>query len=126
MYIDLLTKIKNAQQVKKEFTKIPYSKNKERIAEILAENKFVDGFEKKGRSPKKVLAIKLKYENGEGAITGIKFLSKPSRHLYAGYKDIKLVKSGYGILVISTPKGIMTGKEARKQKVGGEMLFQIW
>ncbi len=126
MYIDLLTKIKNAQQVKKEFVKIPYSKNKERITEILAENKFVDGFEKKGRNPKKVLAIKLKYENREGAINGIKFLSKPSRHLYAGYKDIKLVKSGYGILVISTPKGIMTGKEARKQKVGGEMLFQIW
>lgn len=126
MYIDLLTKIKNAQLAKKEAIKIIYSKNKERIAEILAQNNFIESVEKKGRMPKRFLSIKIKYENGEGAIKGVKFLSKPSRHLYGGYKKIKSVRSGYGIMVISTSGGIMTGREARRKKLGGEALFEIW
>jgi small subunit ribosomal protein S8 len=127
MYIDLLTKIKNAQAVKKEFVKVPVSKNDERILEILAAKKFISGFEKKGRGVKKIFNIKLRYEdNGRGAIHGIKFISKPSRHLYIGYKDIKPIRSGYGTLIISTPKGIMSGEEAKKMKLGGEAFFEIW
>lgn len=126
MYINLLIQLKNAQAVKKENIKFPYSKNDSAIAEILVVNKFIDSVEKKGRGIKRILDIKLKYTNGEGAISGLTLMSKPSRKIYLGYKEIKPVKYGYGIMVISTPMGIMTNKEARKNKVGGEALFKIW
>lgn len=126
MYINLLTQLKNAQAVKKDAVKMPYSKNKEKILDILAAQKYVAEFEKKGRNPKRILNIKLAYQDGAGVINGIKFISTPSRHIYAGYKEIRLVKSGYGTLVVSTSRGIMTGQEARKKKLGGELLFEIW
>lgn len=126
MYIDLLTKIKNAQAVKKESIKVPYSGNDERILEILKKNNFIGNFEKKGRGIKKIMSIDLKYADGKGAISGIKLFSTPSRHLYTGYKEIRLVRGGYGISVISTSEGVMTGADARKRKLGGEMFFQIW
>ncbi len=122
----MLTKIKNAQAVKKENVKINYSKINESILKILSSGEYIDGFEKKGQGIRRVLDIKLKYENGAGAINGIKLISKPSRHIYVGCKEIRLVKRGYGLMVISTPKGIINGKEARKMKVGGEALFEIW
>jgi len=126
MYIDLLIQLKNAQAVKKENIKFPYSKNDSAIAEILAANKFINTFEKKGRGIRRILDIKLKYDNDEGAISGLAIMSKSSRRIYLGYKEIKPVKYGYGIMIISTPMGIMTDKEARKNKVGGEALFKIW
>ena len=126
MYIDLLVQLKNAQAVKKENIKFPYSKNDSAIAEILAANKFINTFEKKGRGIRRILDIKLKYDNNEGAISGLAIMSKSSRRIYLGYKEIKPVKYGYGIMIISTPMGIMTDKEARKNKVGGEALFKIW
>ena len=126
MYIDLLIQLKNAQAVKKENIKFPYSKNDSAIAEILAANKFINTFEKKGRGIRRILDIKLKYDNNEGAISGLAIMSKSSRRIYLGYKEIKPVKYGYGIMIISTPMGIMTDKEARKNKVGGEALFKIW
>lgn len=126
MYINLLTQLKNAQAVKKENIKVPYSKMDEGVVKILAANKFVESYEKKGQGPKKVLDIKLKYENGEGAINGLKFASKPSQKIYISYDEIKPVRSNYGIMVITTPKGIMSGKEAKKEKVGGMVLFKIW
>lgn len=125
-YINLLTRIKNAQAVKKERLKVPYTKNDWRIAEILAEHGFIKSAEKKGRLPKRVIDIFLLYENGKGRINGVKFLSKPSRHLYAGYTDLKPVKNGYGLGLISTSRGIMSFEEARKRKLGGELLFEIW
>jgi len=131
LYINLLTQLKNAQAVKKENIKFPYSKTDEAVLKVLTENKYINGFEKKGQRSKKFLDIRLKYEKGEGAIgkgviNEIKFLSKPSIHQYVGYKEIKPVKRGYGLLVISTSKGIMSGQEAKKQKLGGELLFTIW
>jgi small subunit ribosomal protein S8 len=126
MYIDLLTQLKNAQAVKKENMKVAYSKMDERILEILKENGYIENFERKGKGAKRVLDIKLKYHNDKGVIDGIKFVSKPSRRLYIGHKEIKPVRYGYGLLALSTPKGILTGKEAKKMKVGGEMLFEIW
>ena len=126
MYIDLLIKIKNAQAVKKDSVKVPASKNDERVLEILTHRKFIDGFEKKGRGVKKILSVKLKYEDGKGAIQDVKFFSSPSRHLYVGYKDIRPVRSGYGLMVISTPQGLMSGEEAKKAKMGGELFFQVW
>ena len=126
MYTDLLIKIKNAQQAKKESLKTSYSKMDLAIAEILAANKYVEAVEKKGRLPKRAIEIKLKYENGEGAISGIKFISRPSRKIYIGYKDLRSVRQGYGLGVISTSRGLMTVKEAKKSRVGGQFLFEIW
>ncbi|MEK7636020.1 MAG: 30S ribosomal protein S8 [Patescibacteria group bacterium] len=126
MYINLLIQLKNAQAVKKENIKFPYSKTDLAVAEVLTANKFIDSFEKKGRGVRRILDIKLKYANNKGAINGLIFISKPSRKIYLGYKEIKPVKYGYGIMVISTSNGIMTDKEAKKNKVGGEALFKIW
>src|SRR3989338_8341307 len=116
MYYDLLTKIKNAQAVKKENIKVPYTNMDFAVAEILAKHKFVEEVFKKGRMPKRILDIKLRYQNGEGKILGIKLLSKPSRKLFTGYKDIRPVRQGYGLLGLFTPQGIMDGKKARKKK----------
>lgn len=127
MYTDLLVKIKNAQAVKAESIKAPYSIMDKAILDILEKKKFIGAVEVKGRAPKKVFEINLKYDNaGKGVVTGVKILSKPSRHLYIGYEKIRSVKQGFGVLVISTSKGIMDGASARKAKIGGEVLFEIW
>lgn len=133
MYHDLLTKIHNAQRAAKPVVKVPFSNMDMAVAEILVTKGFVAAASKKGRSPKRVIEVDLKYTEGAnagggqaGAITGIKFLSVPSRRMYAGYKDLRRVKQGYGTAVISTPKGLMTADAARKQKLGGELLFEIW
>ncbi|MEK7146892.1 MAG: 30S ribosomal protein S8 [Patescibacteria group bacterium] len=125
MYIDLLNKIKNAKTAGKSFLKAPYSKMDEAVAEILVKNKFVDKFEVKGRLPKRTIEILLK-DNGGKKISGLKFISRPSRRIYMGYQDIKPVKGTLGILVLSTPMGIIDGREAKKKKVGGQALFKIW
>jgi small subunit ribosomal protein S8 len=128
MYTDLLTKVKNAQRARKEVVKSAYTNFDFAIAEILAKNNYVDSVAKKGRMPKRVMEIKLKYnaENKKGAINDIKLLSTPSRRLYIGYEKLRPVKQGFGLLILSTPKGLMTGKEARKAKLGGQLLFEIW
>ena len=126
MYTDLLTKIKNAQAVKKENIKVFYSKMTEAIVDVLVRNGYLESCERRGRGAKRVLDIKLKYENGADAFRGVKFISKPSRRIYAGYQDLKSVRHGYGLAILSTQKGIMTNKEARKHKVGGEVLFEVW
>lgn len=126
MYIDLLTKLKNAQKAKKQSIKMPYSNMDFAVAEILAARGFVGAVTKKGRMPKRVMEVELKYENGQGALGGMRFLSVPSRRLFAGYKDLHPVKQGYGISVLSTPSGLLTNSEARKKKVGGQLLFEIW
>jgi len=126
MYINLITQLKNAQAVKKESAKVVYSKRDEEVLEVLKRGGYIENFEKKGRGAKRILDVQLKYHDGRGVISGIKFISKPSRRFYTGYKEIKPSKSGYGIFVLSTPRGILTGREAKKIKVGGEMLFEIW
>lgn len=133
MYQDLLTKIHNAQRAGKASMKAQFSNMDMAVAEILAARGFVAAASKKGRTPKRIIEVDLKYTEGAsagggqvGAITGIKFLSVPSRRLYAGYKDLRRVRQGYGTAVISTSKGIMTADAARKQKLGGELLFEIW
>ena len=123
----MIIKLKNAQAVKKESVKIPSSNLSEAILAALAKNGFVESFEKKGKGVKKYLDVKLKYgEDGLGKIGSVKLVSKPSRRIYAGYRELRPVKSGIGLLVVSTPRGIMSGKEARKMKLGGEVLFEIW
>ena len=126
MYIDLITKIRNAQQAKLAMVKTFYSKMDLDVAEILAKKGFVASVSKKGRMPKRSIEILLKPDDERATINGVRFLSKPSRRIYKGYKEFGPVKQGYGIAVVSTSKGIMTTKEARKEKVGGQILFEIW
>ena len=127
----MLVQLKNAQAVGKEQVLVPFSKMKFRIAQVLQENNFVKDIERKKKKMKKTeveyLLITLKYdEERRPLINGIKLISRPSRHMYISTKDIKLVRSGYGIAVISTSKGIMSSKEARKQNLGGEIIFEVW
>lgn len=137
MYINLLTQLKNAQAVGKDALKTTYSKMDERVLDVLKKNNFIEAYAKKGRGIKKVLDIKLKYFSTRGesafggngkksAIQDVKFISKPSRRVQVGYRELRPVKHGYGLLVVSTSQGVMAGKEARKLKVGGEALFEIW
>lgn len=127
MYTDLLTKIKNAQKARKDLLKVAYSNLDFAISELLVKNNYLESAAKKGRMPKRIIEIKLKYnQDGQGVINDIHILSKPSRRLYSGYKDLKMVKQGYGLGVVSTSKGLLTSQEARKMKVGGQLLFEIW
>ena len=126
MYIDLLTKIRNAQGAKKESLKVPYSNMDMAVTELLAKRGYLESAVKKGRMPKRIIEIKLKYQDNRGVINGVKFLSVPSRRLYVGARTLRPVKQGYGLGVVTTPKGLMTNEEARKAKVGGQLLFEIW
>jgi len=115
---------------------IPFSKFKYEVAKILEKEGLVGKIEKKGRKEKKIFEITLKYkkevsQEGKGeetksVISGLKRISKPGQRIYARGKEIKPVRGGYGIAIISTPKGLMTNKEARKQKLGGEIICEVW
>lgn len=123
MYIDLIIQLKNAAAAKKETVRMKYTKTDGAILEELRRFGFVKKFEVKGRSFKKIVEIDV---NLERPITGVKFLSTPSLRRYTGYEKLRSVKSGYGLLIVSTSSGIMAGHEARKRKVGGQLLFEIW
>ncbi len=123
---DMLNRIRNAQSVLKEQVILPFSNLNYEIAKILEKQGFIKKLEKKGRAQKKVIEIVLKYDDRKPAISGLKRVSRPGQRIYKGFKDIKPVKSGYGMLIISTSRGLMADKEARKQKLGGEIICEIW
>jgi len=124
---DMLNRIKNAQAVFRQAVILPFSKMKYEIAMILQKQGFVGEVEKKGRHTKKVIKITLKYsKEKEPLISGLKRISKPGQRIYAAAKEIKPVRGGYGIAIISTSKGLMTDKEARKKKLGGEVICEVW
>ena len=121
---DLLVRIKNASQVGKERVSLPYSQIKFAIAQILAREGYVAEVEKSKKTGE--LSITLSYQAGRPVLSGVKRISKPSRRMYLGVRDVKPVKHGRGLLVLSTPAGILTGKEAKEKRIGGEALFEIW
>lgn len=123
---DLIIQIKNASAANKPAISLSYSELKFTIAEILAKEGFVKSVSKKGKKIKKYLDIELLYKDNTPKVKGVKRVSKPGRRVYKKVGDIKPVKQGYGLLILSTPKGILTDKQARQDKVGGEALFQIW
>jgi small subunit ribosomal protein S8 len=124
---DMLTTIRNAQAVGKTEVNIPFSNLKYSIAKILEKEGFVEKVETKLRKTKKIIKIDLKYlEDKTPAISGLKRISKPGQRIYKGFKEIKKVKSGFGIAIISTCQGLITDKEARKQKIGGEVICEVW
>ncbi len=124
---DILNRIKNAQAVQKETVSIPFSKVKLSIAEILKKEGFITDCKSKGRKIKKSILIDLRYDKeGQPAVGGFKRVSKPGQRIYQRAKEIRKVKSGFGLSIVSTSQGIMTGEQARKKKVGGELMLAIW
>ena len=126
MYQDTLTRVKNALMRGKQKVKVPYSTFDMNILEVLTKMGYIDSVQRKGRGVKRIIDIKLKYVEKKPAITDFKFTSVPSRNIYSGYRKLKDSHQGYGHYVVSTPKGVLEGHEARKQKVGGKVLFEIW
>ena len=124
---DLIIRLTNAGAVKKQTVSVPFSMFKLAIAEKLKDIGLVKQIEKKGKKVKKTIDISLKYDDtGKPVIQGVKRVSKPGRRLYRSVNDIIPVRYGHGHLILSTPKGIKTGLECKKEKVGGEALFEIW
>lgn len=124
---DMLTSIRNAQKVQKDTVDIPFSNLKYEIAKILEKKGFVGKLNKEGRKTTRIIKISLKYvEDKSPVISGLKRISKPGQRVYKRFKEIKPIKSGFGIAIISTPKGLMTDKEARKQGLGGEVICEVW
>ncbi len=118
--------IKNANVAGKSTITLPYSKLKEALLALLKKEGFIADFSKKGKKVIKTLDVELAYVDGKPRIEGIEQISKNSRRVYSKAKEIRSVMNGYGSLVLTTPKGIMTDRQAKKEKVGGEVLFKIW
>ncbi len=123
---DFVVQIMNAGAVRKGSVSVPYSKLKAAIADTLVGAGYLKSATKHGKKIHKTLDVELAYEGDQHMIRGVKRISKPGRRMYAGKADIHPVKFGAGKLILSTPAGIVTGEEARKQQVGGEQLFIIW
>ncbi len=124
---DMLTRIRNALQAKKEEVEIPSSKMKVRIAEILKEEGYIKGFKVIPDGRQGILKVFLKYdEYGEPVISGLKRVSKPGRRVYVSKEEIPRVMGGLGIAILTTSRGLMTDREARKAGVGGEVICYVW
>lgn len=125
---NLLSSIRNASMVGKDYLEVPHSNNSEAVAKVLEEAKFlskVKVFKEKG-SVGKSLRLDLIYnEDGDPAISGIRRISKPGRRLYSKSNLLRRIDSKYGVLVVSTPSGVMSGEEARKRKLGGELICEV-
>lgn len=124
---DMLTRIRNANTAKHETVDVPASNMKKAIAEILNEEGYIAGYQLIEDGKQGVIRIALKYgPNKEKVISGLKRVSKPGLRIYAGAEELPRVLKGLGIAIVSTSKGIMTDKAARKQNIGGEVLAFIW
>ena len=124
---DMLTRIRNAIIAKHKEVSIPTSKTKVSIAEVLLNEGYISAYEVVGEGVEQSIHITLKYgPNNERVINGIKRISKPGLRIYAGYEDLPKVLNGLGIAIVSTSKGLMTDRQARTEKIGGEVLAYVW
>jgi small subunit ribosomal protein S8 len=129
---DMLTRIRNAVMAGHSATAMPSSKMKADIAKILKEEGFIKSYQvvDGDRPDQKVLRIRLKYigerRDRRSVLTGLVRISRPGRRVYTGKRDIPWVLSGMGVAILSTPKGVMTGRDARKQGLGGEIVCKVW
>lgn len=123
---NFIIKLKNAGNAGSEVVSVPFSKLKLAICEVLKKEGFIKDFEEKSEKGRQVIAVSLFSENRIPKIKGVKRISKPSKRVYRKFAEIRSVKNGYGALILSTSSGVMTGREAKKSKLGGEALFQIW
>lgn len=124
---DMLTRIRNALQIERPYVDIPASKLKVGVAEVLQREGYIWDFEIVEQAPQNVLRVNLKYgPNGERVIQDVRRTSKPGRRVYQGTKKLRPVLQGLGISVLSTSRGVISDREARKQGIGGEVLCTIW
>lgn len=124
---DMLTRLRNGGTAanKKNIT-MPTSKMKVALAGVLKREGYIIDFHESGDGVDKQLSVTLKFKNKESVIEGIKRISKPSCRIYCGNEDIPSIRNGMGIVIISTPKGVLSGRDAKAEKVGGEILCQVW
>ncbi len=123
---DMLIQIKNASAAHNSVIELPYSKLKAALGKILLDEGYVASVVKVGTDPKANLRVSIKYVNEESVITGVKRVSKPGLRWYVNKDTIPQVVGGMGIAILSTPQGIMTGRDAKKKGIGGELLCKIW
>ncbi len=124
---DMLVRIKNAQSAHKETTAFGYSKIKWEIAKALEHAGYIAAVSKKGKKNRKLIEAGLIYDvQGAPKVLGLRRISSPGRRVYKGFREIHSVKNGTGVALYSTPKGVLLDKDARKEKVGGEILCEIW
>lgn len=123
---DFLTRIRNAINAKRKFVEIPSSNMKLRMAEILKEGSFIRDFNIIEDQKQNVIRIHLKYKNGEPSITGLKKISTPGLRSYVGKDNLPRVLNGLGLAILSTSKGLLSDKQAKKEAVGGEVICHIW
>lgn len=122
----MLIMVKNAGLASRDTVTVPYSKLKHAIADCLLEEGYIASVSKKTKKEHPVLELGVLFNGKTPRVSDVKRISKPSRRMYMGVKEIRPIRNGSGVLVLSTPKGIMTGKKARKEMVGGEALFMMW
>lgn len=124
---DFIIRIKNAGSVGKETVDMPFSKMNHAIAKVLQAEQFIASVKEQGEGVKKKIVVELAYaENGAHKVHDVARVSKPGRRVYAGAKELQKFKKGHGRVILSTPKGILTGEKAKAELVGGEVLFTIW
>lgn len=123
---DMLTRIRNAINVRKTQVRMPHSKVKQSVAELLSTTNFVDSVKVEGEGIAKELVVTINSEKSNARITEISRISKPGRRYYVRSQEIPVVKRGRGLVIVSTSKGMMTGDEAKKQKIGGELICKVY
>ena len=123
---DMLIQIKNAALAGKNTVELPHSQFKEALAKVLVQEGFLESVDKTGNAPKFILKLVLVYKTGASVITGVSRISKPGLRVYVDKRSIPLVVGGMGVAIVSTPLGLLTGKEAKKKGIGGELLCEIW
>lgn len=127
MYGDFLIRIKNAQAVGKERVKLSFNKKDLAVLEVMRSANFIKDITKRGRGIKRLLDVSLQYEtDGSPRVSTVKFFSRPGKKVYSKSTSLRPVRQGFGLGIVSTSKGIMNAVDARRQKIGGEYLFQIW
>src|SRR5690606_791534 len=123
---DLFTRIRNGYMAHLEEVNAPYSKMKESILDVLKQGKFIDTYTITEHKNRKMFKIVLRYEGKRPAVTRIERASTPGRRYYVGTSEIPNVLGGMGLAIMSTPGGVMTGREAKRKKMGGELLGRVW
>ena len=124
---DMLTRIRNAIVAKHSRVDVPFSRMKSEIARILKEEGYINNFVTKGDGAQKLIRIFLRYDaKGASSITHLSRISRPGRRVYMGAQHMPRVLGGYGISIVSTSRGLMSGKNARRENIGGELLAQVY
>jgi small subunit ribosomal protein S8 len=124
---DLLNRLRNAMRSGHDRVDVPASRVKESLVKVLAEEGFIDSYRRVEEKPRPVLRVLLKYSpDGEPVVNGLERVSRPGRRVYAAAKDIPDVLGGLGVSILSTSRGILTGRQAREAKLGGEILCNVW